>query len=201
MNQEQLQRFCAPEGDYRGIDKPIRRNGYIFATNGHLLVRVTDNPDIECATSHAELPTLESIAQEVSALTQYKPLQIQLPAPSICSACNGHGKVNVCNVCDGKGEFRHGCHDYDCKECDGGGRFASANGTKACTHCDGTGYDPHQRVIVEGDAGFARHYLSLLMAVPGIEFSVNDKEPENGIAGFRFEGGIGALMPVRKLYP
>ncbi|BAK75787.1 hypothetical protein NH8B_0955 [Pseudogulbenkiania sp. NH8B] len=196
MNQEQLQRFCAPAGDYRGIDKPIRRGGFIYATNGHVLVRVADSPDIECSSEHAPLPTLDSLAEEAAALPDYKPLHIHLPPPTTCGACDGHGKVSACNVCNGEGEFRHGRHSYECRECDGHGFFGSTAGTIACTHCDGTGHGPYQRVVVEREAGFARHYLALIQTLPNVKFAANAKDPIHGIAGFLFDGGVGALMPL-----
>ena len=106
--------------------------------------------------------------------------------------------MEKCAICNGEGEFTKGRHTYECKECGGCGNFPDPNGDENCSECDGTGHYRYQRIVVEGGAAFSRHYLELLLQLPEIELALDDKDPTNGFAGFRFAGGVGVLGPLRR---
>lgn len=206
MNTEQkralLARFCAKQDIRYYLEKPIRQDGHLYATNGHILVRIEDDPATEARTAcvkddqgHAP-PNCAALLKTLVA-EWFLPIDVSaLPEPGACKACSGSGAVLECPDCDGKGEFEHGNWNYDCKECDGAGvvkRSAFSGRKVPCGDCDGTGKDDHIKVELRG-AGFQLRYLKLMAELPGVELSVNPNDPRT-THYFRFDGGVGAVMP------
>lgn len=60
-----ITKFCAP-GDIRHyVHKPMRHEGYLYATTGHIAVRIEDDPAIEAEPMPANL--LDVIRDQVKA--------------------------------------------------------------------------------------------------------------------------------------
>jgi hypothetical protein len=84
--------------------------------------------------------------------------------------------------------------DQNCEHCDGKPAEPDEDGEfDNCYWCDGTGFNKKTPIRV-GNAYFAKHYLRLIATLPACQIATFG---ETGRACFRFDGGIGFLMPVR----
>lgn len=199
-----LQRFCASQYDERAFMKaPGRSGGFVYASNGFVAVRVPE------AEEHAGFEQDGKLAQKIpglfKALDEAEPLAWQ-PLPAVgklerCDRCGGSARLRVedCDSCDGKGEFTHHNHEYDCKECDADGFHLVHRGGKviACPECNGDGFKghPHQ-VIAETSAGLVHGsigHLSWLAALPGIQMC---PQAPDKLIRFRFDGGHALMVPT-----
>ena len=112
-----------------------------------------------------------------------------------CSTCRGTGTVSECPECDGDGEieFDTEFHTYyvTCKSCDGDGVFAGPG--RPCPVCKGAGrklFTP-----VKWQRGFiSMKHLDRIKVLPGLKLSLHGDPLE--IIRFRFDGGVGLLMPM-----
>lgn len=194
-----LKRFCGCEHDIREyVRQPWAHQGYVYATNGHICVRV---PAPEHAGTTSEVPIAESARGlfERATNTEYAPLPPFTPAP-VCFQCEGEGhyKQSKCGDCDGEGNFKRGHHEYECRECEGTGWLPDDEGQKRdCEECWGTGHD-RRAVDFGNDVFYDARYLAWVKALPGVMFapggaSTTDK-PMPG--HFVCAGGEGLLMPM-----
>jgi hypothetical protein len=129
---ELLAKFIDPSyGLNPAIRTPIRQGGFLYGTNGEIMVRISDDTAVE-AVSHQTHPDLRVPNCELLFTQAFKDdgfvrLDITLPEPPACITCHGKGKFAKCPDCDGVGSFDHGSHNYDCKECDGDGVAEKGN--------------------------------------------------------------------------
>lgn len=83
-----------------------------------------------------------------------------------------------------------------CGKCDGTGLGICGECGQAarCTQCRGLGH-AHEDVIIP-PAKFAGHLLALIATLPGAELQSppDARDP----SAFRFDGGIGVIMPMRQ---
>lgn len=88
-----------------------------------------------------------------------------------------------CEMCDGRG-FEHSCPDCQCTcwACEGSGSEVWGAGTS----------------IEIGGVSFAAKYLLMMQGLPGI--AIGRPRQEQSLL-FRFDGGEGALMPLRGQCP
>lgn len=115
-------------------------------------------------------------------------------APGPCPKCHGARRVK-CEACDGDGhvewEFYHGGRTYDmeadCPVCGG-------ETTEGCSRCAGYGVMPESPVEI-GTAIFNPAYLRIMATLPGCQIAPVDRWT---VAVFRFTGGSGAIMPMRR---
>lgn len=188
-----LQKFCDNDS-LRNLDHPFLWNGFIYASNGHIAVRVPDDPTIQCGDESIFAQRLEELFEQTFASCAeegFKDFSIILPPLGKCGACGGKGKLAPCPECDGEGSFRHGSHTYECEECDGTGRVEGD--IVACETCDGTG-DGYDEPVIYESTGFNHRYLEWLLELPGIQLCIGDNP--GSVAAFRFNGGSGVLMPM-----
>jgi hypothetical protein len=219
---ETLRRFCAVLDIREHLRQPWSRDGYVYACNGHILVRVPEE----------KLPYVEPNAKCPDAGSMFKrwidgSTREFLPLPNFersikCPICIGAGRLRAikCEDCDGTGEFKRGRHTYQCLECedsDAGEGFIALEPDEpeqpgelmcACHVCNGIGL--HQAasldepLIAVGNALYATSYLTLIAGLPGATFSAGAPAAE-GFSGrdinpgaFSFDGGDGLLMPRTK---
>ena len=107
------------------FDNPFEINGFVYATNGHALIRAKkENIDFTFENKN-KLPNVEGIIPKINESLimglksetfeilktedEYKEVGQDIE----CLTCNGHGKVEW--------EFEHYAKDYDCPECHGSG--------------------------------------------------------------------------------
>ena len=88
-------------------------------------------------------------------------------------------KVAECHRCEGGKEPVHDCPDCNCK----------------CDHCGDTGEVKPVTPVEIGVALFNLKYLLMLNKLPGCRIGLIEAETPTP---FRFDGGDGLLMPMRK---
>ena len=176
---------------------PFTRGEWVYATNGHIAVRVPRADGIE-ASEIDLFPRIEAIFKQ-NKWDTFVSLP-SLPPADQCRTCNGSGIGYKCTECDGTGQFDHGRHTYDCDECDGTGQTDNGNDEEPCQVCDGTGELRYQKIQV-GPWHYNRRYLAKIIDLPELQFAQRPDGPtingSDGIANFTFEGGEGLLMPMR----
>ena len=197
MKPELLQRFCGhPANEIRvWITAPWREGGHIYATNGHMLVRIPDDGR-DVAERGQNHPHVQRLFDGVAGVDGFAPIPSDLPQQSQCEACDGNGWHDGyrCGDCDGHGQFDHGNHNYDCKNCNASGQIEAEN---ICSACGGFGSygsvgDTGARTPV-GDTGYQTRYLRFLATFPGMVLAPNGGHG----APFKFDGGEGIIMPMR----
>lgn len=215
MNFDTLGKFCALENDPREwMRKPILADGMVVALNGHILVAVPSSnfepadldrcsfggiPDGVAEGLRGHLRGAFDAAKDDGG-TWRRADAIEIDREP-CSRCNGRGMVNVepCADCDGDGEFWHGEHTYGCKTCEESGEIVTAGDGARCWACVGTGvYQGHTDFNVEGSGqpySANSIYVAQLRSLPNAE--LREQVTASGAIPVRFDGGVGALMPMR----
>lgn len=196
-----LQKFCAREHDPREhLRQPWDHRGFTYATNGHILVRVSCPDKADAVATHATADSAISLIDKAGK-AGYAALPKNLPRPTKCLGCEGKGTYPQlqCSDCKGAGYFKHGRHEYDCRECDGEGWLPAEDAKEPgaverdCPDCEGLGFYRYTWATV-GDASYDAIYLRLLRALPGLLVCPNG--PGQAMH-FTFTGGEGLLMPRR----
>lgn len=100
-----LQEFCS---DRKFIDRPWSRDGYTYATNGVIIVRV---PFVKGVEDNPSAPSLKELSFDRE-VTEWLTPQIEKVEPIECSECDGKGYY-TCQEC--------GTEDIFCKNCGGKG--------------------------------------------------------------------------------
>lgn len=196
-----LQRFCAVDDIRAYLRAPWHFDGWVYATNGHICVRVryTGQAGVLDATSkHPKAHDL--FAKWLSDGAAFQPMP-ELPEGHECRHCHGKGlfPAKPCEDCGGQGTFVHCGNEYDCKSCDRHlieegwivvDEDEQAKDWKCCNHCWGRGLQMQRHDL--GDATFELAYLLWLAGLPGLEYRTNGPA---SVAAFRFDGGEAILMP------
>jgi len=171
---EFLKSFCGDDPFRPYLHVPFNQEGFTWATNGHILVRVAEMPDFSPCTAKKPINVAKPLAGIDAA--QFVSPQWQLPPhdPSF----NG-----PCVVCGGRGVL-HECPDCDCD----------------CAACNGTGRADPERRMSTSVLGriYALNYVRMIAGLPGLE--VSDNKGGESPLFFRFEGGLGGIMPLRAQY-
>jgi hypothetical protein len=171
MTKEDLQKFCSVEAAHldRYIGVPFSRGQYTYATDGHLLIRVSRLADVP---ERKESPDAEKIWPKKN----YDYFAIpDLPEPTF----------RPCSICKGTGEFMYVDEDDD-------GNKSSEIGT--CYECDGDKTFPAIIPVKIGCSHFSNHFLAAIKDLPGIQIApTGELDP----ALLKFDGGEGLLMPMK----
>ena len=192
---ETLKAVC--DGYRKDIDKPFKRNGYIYATNGKAVVRIPESAEL--ATDIENKINIEQFEWNIIPKTF-------IPVPEVnlkdfqekCTSCNGTGQVSKCTACDGDGEHECTCGDFHtCRICDGKGILPLGEGENIkCENCNNGIADNHDKNVIIGDNRFAQWLVYAIFQAVGqfeIMYGQSRREPNY----FRFEGGDGFIMPLR----
>lgn len=174
-----LSPFCDPDAQRFAIQKPWTKDGVRYATDGRVAVRL-DVPGQPDEMPEGRVPNVDSVMPPVDGEW--------LPWPEVepCEACGGEEKIE-CRKCGGDGQCE-GCSCGTCHEC---GR-CDGTGESDCDKCFGPGSFP----AMFGDAELSRHYAFIVSKLPGVSYL---PPIDSGSAvRFKFDGGDGAVMPMRK---
>lgn len=199
MTKEEILNMFRAKRDIRTwMMRPFRLNGFVYACNGHWMVRVPDEAGLD-ADHHGEKHPKNIEAMYAQAAEEgFMPLPA-IEKPEACFMCEGRGfgKIHKCGDCDGEGDFAHGNHWYECKECEGAGDTfeATHDGTDACPQCGGLTFKWGGAGVPVGDQKFSPTYIYLLAQLPGMRFANNADKTKAG--HFFFDGGEGLVMPYR----
>lgn len=202
---ELLKRFCQKPGGYRAeLQKPIRRDGFLYATTGWIAIRVEDDPSIKAGNGGTALPNIHTAFDHGE--IEFHPLPM-LPEAIKCKHCNGKGieYLKECPDCDGEGDFVHGNHTYQCKECDCAGTVKSDEKTTkptGCWHCGGTGEADYSGGAIPTQVGglhFQNYLLRMIVNLPNAHIEHVYPSDEKSLPGthFIFDGGEGVVMPFK----
>jgi hypothetical protein len=173
MSEIDLQPFCSTEAGRAYLTKPWTRDGFTWATNGHILVRIPARRGIK---KNPMAPDAKR-ALECHREAEFAALpSVRWPDESPrrkCEICGGNGKDP---------EFE----------------------TEPCFDCEGDGlaHGPLTSVLIRG-VHFQVKYVRLIQSLPRAEFA---SAPNQALANFRdtqpspfrFDGGVGALMPMSR---
>lgn len=104
MNITELKRFCSTDDSRISIQAPWTHDGYTWATNGHILVRVPEMVDVPENTFAPDCSKL--LAKQPQAVTWFLVPKCSMPAPLLCQWCSGTSKDKrnrrrKCNECKG----------------------------------------------------------------------------------------------------
>lgn len=216
LRMETMLKFCGdPKPAMRvPIDKPYLNRGRIVATDARILIAISpDRADFDVASLHSDghdlnphlFPFDHDSVPEKSWLDVP---EVEVPTKQ-CPACLGSGKTHVCKRCDGEGGIRYKCsecgheHMRDCPDCGGNGRYPGGE-EKTCHRCNGEGLivDREDIAFPIGPIKLNKVYLDKIrrnLSVPKIEIlkSSDDSKPVR----FKFDGGLGYLMHIRRDFP
>lgn len=164
-----LQQFCGTDETRHYLMKPFSRDGFTWATNGHILVRVALRPDVPDVDKKFNQ---NGPLKDIDGATFFRPKFDLPPKPA----------KGECPTCDGRG-FAHDCPDCECQ----------------CETCDGSGESDGERLFSTsiGPKIFALNYVRQMLSLRGIELATLPETADENPMLFRFDGGVGALMPMR----
>lgn len=163
-----LQPFCGTDETCPYLMKPFSFGDFSYATGGHIIVRVPKREGVEPPDKKFNADKpLEGLDQASFARPAFK----LPPQPS---------EEDECEDCDGRG------YEHDCPHCE-----------CVCRACAGTGNQAAEGKLTTTFAGitFALRYVRKMLSLPGIEIAT--PRASEGPLLFRFDGGVGALMPMR----
>lgn len=207
-----LQRFCASSGDVREhLHRPWRDGQWVYATNGHVCVRVYDpNSAMTAIDKPAKAPNPAALFTKWIDSRDGEFLVLpKVPHAQKCLECSGRGTHPAvkCPDCN-EGEFEHGMHTYECKTCSPDNDGAKpgwliahtevATTTRECYFCDGRGFLKGSTEL--GGRHFETGYINWLMKLPQLRFRAGDPDKTDDAAAFIFDGGQAILMPLRHPY-
>jgi hypothetical protein len=200
-----LQPFCSTNPHRPNLRRPWTYNGFTYATDARICIRVPLLPLNPVDPSQPTPPQAISAAKFFAPLAELfthpaTPIPLPLPEPIFekCTSCDGQGHLGPCPDC--KGEGVHTCseceHERDCRECDARGLVPDSAGTTDCDACQSTGKISQPIRVVVGNSGYQARYLALIASLPEYQFYANSGD----MAGFTFAAGgglygFGVLMP------
>lgn len=214
-----LTRFCANDTDPREhLYRPWRDGKWVYATNGHMAVRVAADLFPEAVDKPEKAPDVGGLFRKYMEDREGLEFLLMPPIPALtaCFDCDGSGKVRAIKCPDCKdGTFQHGHYTYTCQNCEGSPAGAGwellldhdptqpHEVKRTCQSCDGLGFSIRQHGSTKlGEAGYATVYLAMFAGLPQVRVCPGGPAPENWTpqpapAIFTFDGGHGLLMPYR----
>lgn len=191
-----LEPFCAKDKFRMNILTPWNQGGYTFASDGRVIVRVDEQevPEVSGVNRTNGNLILESHI-DVAKWISIKNIEPEMHACTTCAG-KGHGPF-VCDECDGAGETEcyHCGQDSHCDACNGLGEYGAKGET--CPECEGK-KEVEWPYGSETPAGnISSTYLRLCNTLPNCQFGITQKFAPEGIIPFRFDYGIGCVMPIR----
>ena len=195
-----LTKFCKP--NHKHFGKPWSINNYTYATDGAILIRIPREGD-DGKQDESRHPNAGAVLDEAKSIQRHE--WVTPPQPEArqedCSMCDGEGYVYWCRECRGS--------DDDCPSCDGDGVLTKTMwgltfGKRSkipdeykvqCPECCGAGTEMvFNNVNIDGIV-YGGKYIALINQLPGVQFSAPYDETQPAL--FKFNGGDGALMPIR----
>jgi len=193
LTQDQLQKFCAIVNFRNEHQHPFLFQGYLYATDGRICIRIKDDGSLKIGTAHNGIDYAKIFEGKENCDLPIPPL----PARIDCPRCNGTGIEHDCLDCDGTGtapatkDKRRTL--VDCQKCAGAGRVTPAADAPPCWWCNGRGEEEHNPVAI-GDTHINRIYLAMCAEIPGARIV---RIAGTSVARIKFDGGQIAIMPTR----
>lgn len=199
-----LAAFCATDHDLlHHLQTPMRGGGYLYATNGHIAVRIPDDPAVQA--DHPPFPSLLELFGRTTKDSDWQAAPCINPTDyRHCDECLGTGSVRSCDCCDGQGQFERRGYWHECEPCNASGTVSAepeAAGARSCPVCLGSGIHHHDGVDI-GCAHYAARYLWLIgthflgAEIAPRPFPKDGDQPNP--AFWRAGDALGLLMPMRR---
>lgn len=162
-----LQKFCSTDPTRPYLEKPFSHGSFTYATNEHIMVRLPRQDGIPEQTKEAKWDAPFKGFEDAT----FSPKKVKLPPSPV--------QQGDCEECEGRGTD-HACPNCQC----------------TCDACNGSGKGIAEKSVSTSIRGVtvALRYARMMLALPGIEIADMPKPREPML--FRFDGGIGALMPT-----
>ena len=194
-----LVKFCSKDKTRLQINKPWSRGEYTYATEGHIMIRVSRLADVseDPAAPDGNDIFVQSAKIQGRTWCTIPPYTLERKP---CNDCHGDGYFHKCDNCEGSGYV--GRNDRDCSDCDGDGFLSCtefAPEAYPCEDCDGEGLGRPECCVdfMEGEKILARFqgaFLELVKDFPNVQIGIaRNCDP----AIIRFNDGEGLLMPIR----
>ena len=168
ITKELLQKFCCDKDGAEVLQSPTSQGNHTFATNRKFMLQVARLTDVP---EMERFPNCKSVMQMWTQEGEWKVLSAFQPFSVSevlpCKNCGGTG-THTCKQCE--------CH-HECGKCDGAGEIKQIRPQRVGERC----YD--------GDL------LQLISSLPAVEINISGSKTACG--SFRFEGGIGVIMPMK----
>lgn len=170
--------YCSTDDTRMNLHLPWRVGGFVYATDGRIIVRVSADlyPHVAERPEAPKKPTEDKSMfpwdhhhLDVS-LWRTPPKDMLLCNHPVCAECKGTG-VHKCHQCD---------NEHECGACHAWGRLGTIG------HID------------IGPVRLSSLYSYLLCLLPEVELWIDPRNDSIDSVPFRFEGGLGYVMPVRK---
>lgn len=167
MTEIDLKPFCGTDETRPYLCVPFSHGDFSYATNGHIMVRIPRSGDLPEQTKN--IATNWDAPFEGFEAATFSPVKVNLPPPIADVECES---------CEGRGQ-EHDCPDCEC----------------ICPECEGSGLESADHGISTTIRGhtYALRYVRLMLSLPGVILADNTDAKKPLL--FRFDGGIGALMP------
>lgn len=160
--------FCGVDETRPYLLKPFSVGDFTYATNGHILVRTPRRDDAPEQTKKGKWDGSLAGLEEASFSAPVFTLPTQPPADAECAECDGRG------------------YEHDCPDCECTCRACAGSGSAAVEGNHSTSYE---------GVTLALRYVRKMLALPAIEIA-KPSAPDAPLL-FRFDGGVGAVMPMR----
>ena len=198
-----IEKFCSDDTDPRWyLHKPFARSGFLYATNGHIAVRVPADGSM--------VDTEEKISDQIERLFSSNVFDGMEPLPAYtdpvlpaCDDCEGSGKnkpTEKCKECRGEGfvewDTDFNSYEADCKSCDGSGEIEREGlASLTCKTCAGSGTSMDGPVTI-GGMTINYRYLKMMEELPGLLVTPLAGKICLDVIPFVFDGGTGLIMPM-----
>jgi hypothetical protein len=168
-----LEKFYSSDPTRENVARPFSFDGWTYATNGHVVVRVPKRDDI-AENPAAPNDHAAALFDKCAKKRRYKPA----PSFELSEPFEWEEQIE-CICCASSGRRHHDCPTCKCE----------------CKICSGRGKIAIRRfgTVAIGTAYYSSKYISWLQSLPKLELGPPHKK--NPLP-FRFGGGEGLLMPV-----
>jgi hypothetical protein len=191
MNIELLQTFCHNDPEL-SLAKPWTKDGFTYASNGSILVRVPALPEDPGGRGVGP----NALYDHAGPIPEDGWIDVPgLPEPAICLSCKGNpGVSSTCPECDGDGEVElsnvYSHYTCDCKTCDGSGEV------EGCSKCHGSGMAKEMTFIQIGSRRYKVAVIRMITTLPKAQIAPTNEN----ITWVRFDGGDALVMPLTEAH-
>jgi hypothetical protein len=165
-----LASFCSTDESRVALHQPWSVDGFTYATDDRIIVRLqaSEFPSEPNDRAPKSVHTIQKWNH--AEIADWLDLPADLPSED---------KFLPCGNCDGDGEhYCKGCEDFH-----------------ECGKCGGEGRKYHPSPINIGLAKIDAKYLRKIAALP--EARIENPSESNVAVAFKFNGGVGYVMPIR----
>lgn len=194
-----LTKYCAPESELRDyLKKPFECDGYFCASDGAIIIMTKDwNGDLGICPDYDKIHKIVDVIN--ATYKGYTTLDdVEEPEKEYCKECGGSGRMGRCPDCEGAGEVECDLgHLHDCNNCRGDGVVKGGDDVD-CLDCQGNGWEYVNYGIVPVLGGYMNYKYVAILNDLGAKIVQSDKNDPRSLYVFRFQGGRGGVMPMRK---